>query len=75
MTLTSYHRDLRERDGLSRRIARKLPIRESTDRSTLHAHGASRTTHPFPVSDAILKCLPRDDPLRQTFLRKRWQSI
>ena len=28
-----------------------------------------------PQGDAILKCLNRDDPLRHTYLRRRWWAV
>lgn len=27
-----------------------------------------------PRSDVVLKCLHRDDPLRHTYLRRRWRA-
>ncbi len=29
---------------------------------------------PRHLSDAILKCLHRDDPMRHKYLRRRWQA-
>lgn len=29
----------------------------------------------MPRSDALLKCLHRDDPMRHTYLRRRWQAM
>jgi hypothetical protein len=51
--------------SLGRSIA-PLPKREIS-------HAQSTTRSPQP-SDAVLSCLHRDDPLRHTYLRRRWQA-
>ncbi len=35
---------------------------------------AQSTTRPLQSADAVLSCLHRDDPLRHTYLRRRWQA-
>jgi len=48
-----------------------VPTATSVHHGTAHAWGSRGSPYP---SDAVLKCLDRDDPLRHTYLRRRWQA-
>lgn len=75
MNLSRYRNDYYDNAQRCTTISQPLPKSHSmpawvfrTDRRS------SPATRSCFVNDAILKCLHRDDPLRHTYLRRRWQT-
>ena len=52
----------------------RLNVRSTASHIASGTTDALCATHKLQKSDVVLKCLERDDPLRHTYLRRRWRT-
>lgn len=75
MPLNRDRSDLHGHERLCTTKFRSTPkphhLRASGTQTARHLTAAPRS---HALNDAILTCLHRDDPLRHTYLRTRWQA-
>jgi hypothetical protein len=69
------HSDLYEHGRLWFAEMRQSPKPQYPNASSPQtATGPTMAHRAQPLSDTVLKCLHRDDPLRHAYLRSRWRS-